>query len=93
MTIIPFAVIWASLAVAVIGLAVYRRIIALHEDDTIHVAQSEAGAIPGQLAIAHKLEVLDRWGKTLTILTVASGVVLGAAYLYYLWNQSMRPVG
>jgi len=93
MTIVPFAALWACLVVAVIGLAVYRRIIALREDDCIHVAAAEAGNILGQISIAHKLEVVDRWGKILTILAVSSGVVLGAAYLYYLWNQSMVPVG
>lgn len=76
MSIVPFAVIWACMVVAVIGLAVYRKMIALHEDDFIHVAEGEAKAIPQQIATAQKLEVLDHWGKILTIVTVVSGVLL-----------------
>ena len=92
MTIVPFAIAWASLVVAVIGLAAYRRMIALREDDFIHVTEGEAKAIPEQIATARKLDVLDYWGKKLTILAAASGVLLGLVYLYQLWNQSMLPV-
>ena len=93
MSIIPFAVIWACMVVAVIGLAAYRKMIAMHEDDFIHVAEGEAKAIPGQVATAHKLDVLDHWGKILTIVTAVSGVILGAVYLYILWQDSLKPVG
>jgi len=92
MSIIPFAVIWACLVIAVIGLAAYRKMIALHEDDFIHVAEGEAKAIPAQIATAHKLEVLDHWGKILIIIAAVSGVLLGAAYLYVLWQESLKPL-
>jgi len=92
MTIVPFAVAWAFLVIAVILLAAYRRMTALHEDDYLHVSEGEAQAIPKQVALASKLEVLDRWGKILTIVSVATGVVLGLIYLYQLWNRSMQPV-
>ena len=93
MTITPFAVAWAFLVAAVIALAVYRRIVSLHEDDYVHVADAEAGAIPVQAAAAQKLEVVDRWGKILTIIAVSTGIVLGAVYLYQLWFRSLQPAG
>ena len=66
--------------------------IALHEDDFMHVAEGEAKAIPAQIATAHKLEVLDHWGKILIIIAAVSGVLLGAAYLYVLWQESLKPL-
>jgi hypothetical protein len=93
MTIVPFAAAWACLLVGVIGLAAYRKMIALREDDYLHVSEGEAKIIPQQIATAHKLDVVDHWGKILTITTVATGVVLAAVYLYILWQQSLQPVG
>jgi hypothetical protein len=93
MSIIPFAAIWACLVVVVLALAGYRKMISMHEDDYIHVAEGEAKAIPQQIAMAHKLEVLDHWGKTLTVVAAASGLLLGCVYLYLLWQQSLQPVG
>jgi hypothetical protein len=93
MSIVPFAVIWACLVMIVLGLAAYRKMVSLHEDDFIHVAEGEAKAIPQQIAVAHKLEVLDHWGKILTIVAAVSGLLLGCVYLYMLWQQSLRPVG
>jgi hypothetical protein len=38
--------------------------------------------IPYQVALAHKMDAVDKWGKTLTVLTVAIGLLIAAAYLY-----------
>jgi hypothetical protein len=92
MTIVPFAVAWVCLVAGVIGLAGYRKLITRHEDDYLHVDEAEAKAIPGQIATAHKLDTIDRWEKLLLIVTVATGVVLGAVYLYQLWQRSLQPV-
>lgn len=93
MNITPFFVIWACIAAGAAGLALYRKLITRNEDDYIHVAEGEAKAIPQQMAVAQKLDVIDRWEKLLMIVTVAGGVVLGLAYLYQLWLDSQRPLG
>jgi hypothetical protein len=41
--------------------------------------------IPRQRQIAHRLEVIDRWGKLFTILTVLVGVVVGGICVYQNW--------
>jgi hypothetical protein len=86
--LMPFAVLWAVLALIVIALIVIRRRIALGEDDTIHVMEGDAAQIPHQREIAQKLEVVDRWGKSLTIATVVFGLVLGALWVYQGWVNS-----
>ena len=92
MNLTPFVVIWACLAVAVLGIALYRKMVTRNEDDYVHVAEGEAKLIPQQIATAHKLDVIDHWEKILMIITVVTGVALGAAYLYQLWLESQRPL-
>jgi len=77
--LIPFIVLWVLLALSVAVLVVWRKMIASQEDDTIHVLQ---GSVAQQVTVAHKLEVIDKWGKIMTVITVAFGVILGAAYVY-----------
>ena len=93
MSLMPFAVIWAFLAMAVLGLALYRKLVTRNEDDYVHVADGEARLIPQQIATAHKLDVIDHWEKILMIVTLITGVLLGCAYLYQLWVESQRPLG
>lgn len=77
--LVPFAVVWALLATVVLILIVYRLMVARREDDTLHLIH--ATGTPQQV-IAQKLEVIDRWGKILTVVTILYGVGIGAAYLY-----------
>ena len=78
--LIPFAVLWAALAVSVLFLVVYRRRIAHQESDFgLHVEGSEATR---QASAAQKLDQVDRWGKLLTIFTVLYGIALGLGVVY-----------
>ncbi|MGB6943383.1 MAG: hypothetical protein WBE37_13360 [Bryobacteraceae bacterium] len=78
----PAVVIWAILAIATLGLALYRKLISAGEEDLIHLGPGEERQIPEQVALAGRLKAVDRWGKTLTIITVAIGLILAAVYLY-----------
>jgi len=85
LNLFPFIVLFAIMAVGVIALIVVRKRIASGEDDTLHVMEGDAPMIPHQQEIAHKLEVIDRWGKTLTAVTVVYGLLLGALWVYQGW--------
>ena len=82
MTFTPFVIAWACMAVAVVGLLLYRNITALHEDDNLHLSAAEEKMIPAQMAVFNQLDKIDRWGKTLTVITVAAGLVLASVYIY-----------
>jgi hypothetical protein len=92
MNMMPFVVIWACIAAAALGLALYRKMVTRNEDDYLHVAEGEAKMIPQQIATAHKIEAIDRWEKILMTLAVVGGVLLGAAYLYQMWIASQKPM-
>ena len=78
----PFVVLWAVLGLFTLGLALYRIILALHEDDCVHLAAAEQRFIPNQVAAFHKIGLVDRWGITLTVATIVFGLALGVFYLY-----------
>jgi len=88
MVLLFFFILWLILGVIVATLAFMRKAVANKEDDTLHLAGAEAAMVSDQVAIAKKLETIDRWGKILTILLVVSGVVLACFYGVHLWNET-----
>ncbi len=82
MNLVPLVVIWAILATAVLVLAFYRRMVANKEDDYVHVEHDVSAQ---QMSVAKKLEVIDKWGKILTVITAAFGLIIIAVFLYNGW--------
>ena len=92
MNMIPYIAVWAVLAVIVIGLAIYRRMLAATEDDTLHVSDGDAQLIPEQTAHLQRIEQIDRWGKPLTVLLVVVGLALLGFYFYGVWESGATQV-
>ena len=86
MALTSLMVAFFALGVVTAGLALYRKLISLREDDLIHVGPGEEKFIPQQLAMAHRMAVIDRWGEILTVLTIAFGLIAGAVYLYQVFK-------
>ena len=82
--LLPYAVLWGMLAIVVVCLVIYRKSVTNREDDSIHL---EGGIPSEQVTLAHRLESIDRWGKTLTAIAVVYGVALAALYMYQVWNN------
>jgi len=88
----PFIGLEILLAIAVIVMIAWRKTVARAEDDTLHVLQGEVAQ--QQTAVAHKLDVIDKWGKALTVIAVVFGVLLAAAWVYQAWVQGTQvPIG
>lgn len=86
----PFLAAWIALACAVAILAIYRKTISSHEDDSLHVSAVDDINVSHQAEVAHRLEIVDRWGKLLTIIVAVYGVALAAAYTYQMWVEGSR---
>ena len=86
---LPFLILWVALAVTVIVLFLYHRSIARQEDSQLNVLETAAVA-QQQLALDHKLEAVDKWGKILTAVTVLFGLVLATLYMIQTWEQMSR---
>ena len=77
-----FVIFWAILGVATLALALYRKFVSMSEDDYVHLSAGEERLIPQQVATFKKIGVIDKWGITMTIVTVVLGLALAALYLY-----------
>jgi hypothetical protein len=82
----PWTILWALLSLVVLVMAGYRKVVSGKEDETLHLGNPSANA--QQATVAHKLEVIDKWGKLLTIVAAAFGLLLAIAYTYQTWVQS-----
>jgi len=88
----PFLALWVLLAGTVIFLLAWRKMVSRNEDDSLHVMQE--ASVSNQTAVSHKLDVIDKWGKTLTVITVVVGLLVAAAYVYQNWVQAAQiPTG
>lgn len=91
MNLIPYIAIWAVIGLAVLGLALYRKILTFHGDDEfVHLTEGEQSLIPQQVALGNKLAFIDRWGKALTIFVAAFGLLIVAVGLYQAWQASLQ---
>jgi hypothetical protein len=91
MSLLPFVVLWVALAAAVGALAVYRNKLAGSSDELIHIEDTSADLSARQEIVAKKLEVIDKWGKILTVVAAVFGLVLVAAWVYQVWQSSSVP--
>ena len=77
-----FVIFWVILGVATLALALYRKFVSMREDDYLHLSAGEERLIPQQVATFRRIGVIDKWGITMTIVTVILGLALAAMYLY-----------
>ena len=82
----PWMILWAALALAVLVMAGYRKIASVREDETLHLVNPSESA--RQVAISHKLERIDKWGKLLTVVAAIYGLLLVLGYTYQTWVQA-----
>lgn len=86
--LVLYLTIGAVMAVTVGSLAIYRRRLARTEFDTLHISDTGGDLIPGQEQLAHRIEVIDRWGMSLTIVLVVYALAIGSVYLYQVWQAT-----
>ena len=82
----PYLAVWSFFAAIVIALAVYRKLLSVREDDSLHVAEGTSRLIPEQIANAQRIAVVEKWGKSLTAFVVLTGLILAAIYFWGVWQ-------
>lgn len=83
----PFLILGALLTLSVIAMIIWRQVVARTEDDCLHVL-SDSSAVPHQLEVDTKLNMIDKWGKLLTIVTVIYLIVVGSLFVYQQWIRA-----
>ena len=89
MNFTPFVGIWFIFGIVTAGLALYRKLVSKKEDNSIHFSPRGEPLVASQVALGRKLELIDKWGETLTVIVVVWGLVLAAIYLYNAWLASL----
>lgn len=87
--LIPYAIAWAALALIVMVLALMRKQIASHGDDSLHLSGG-AAVVTDQVNLSKKLDAIDKWGKALTILLVVVGLALAVLYGMGMWDATSK---
>ena len=91
MTITSLLAIEIAVGFATIALALYRKVLSMHEENFIHLGPGEEIYISKQANLARRLRQVDRWGETMTVLTAAGGILLAVLYVYRAWESSLHP--
>jgi hypothetical protein len=86
----PYVAVGALLALSVLVLAAWRQVIDLHEDDSIHLKEAEAGMVKDQVALAQRIKSVDRAGKTLTVIAALYGLAMAGWVIYRQWIESAK---
>jgi len=84
--IMPLALSWGALTLIVIGLAFYKKRLDEHIHNHMHVHASDGSSLQGQVAEVHKCEVVERWGKLLTVAVVLYGLAILGILVYHQWQ-------
>jgi hypothetical protein len=82
----PLLMVWVVFAGIVLVLLIHRFLLTVHEDTSIHADVAGQSLAERQAGIAHRLELIDYWGKLLTIVTLLYGLGIAGAYLYLAWQ-------
>lgn len=83
--VLPLAISWAILTLIVIGLALYKKRLDGHLDERIHVDVAEEGVLKEQLAETQRSELVEKWGKALTVVVFLYGLGIVGMLAYHQW--------
>jgi len=82
----PLVAVWALLALVVVLLGGYRKVVSVNDNETLHLDDPTEST--HQLVIAKKLDGIDKWGKLVTAIAAVYGLILAIAYTYQTWLQA-----
>ena len=90
MNLDPYVSIWVVLMVAVLAVVGYRMLVARRDDQSLDVTEEDSRVIEEQKQAIKKIRVIDRWGQSLTVLTIAYGLVIAVVYFANIWQEATK---
>lgn len=86
--IIPMTIPWAVLTIIVIALAFYKKSLDSHVDEHLHFDEQEDRLVQQQVAQARRSEVVEMWGKILTVVAFLYGLAIVGMIAWHQWQIS-----
>jgi hypothetical protein len=88
---LPFVVSWLVLACVVLALGVYKATLyarAGRQEFPPHLFDMPKDQAARIDVAAHLEEAVEKWGKILTVVTVAYGLALVGVWVYQVWTTA-----
>lgn len=85
-----YVISWIVFGFLVLGLAIYRKMVASKEQDWVHLAAGEEREMTQQVEIAQRLKAIDRWGIGLTVALAIYGLILAGLYITQSWEAGKK---
>lgn len=84
--IIPMTIPWVILTIVVIALAFYKKSLDSHVDEHLHIDAQEDRMVQAQVAQAKRSEMVEMWGKILTVVVFLYGLGIVGMIAYHQWQ-------
>ncbi len=83
--------IFCVLVISVLTLGVMRKV-AGREEEQLLLHVGDPSIVEKKSSIVHRVDQIEAWGKTLTVVTIVYGLMVLCYYLYLGWQQSGQMV-
>ena len=78
-------VVCSVLAAAILAMLAYRKVLASNEDHYIHLHEGDNRTISDQRTVGHRIDILDKYSK---LLSIALGLYLVVLACFALYEQA-----
>jgi len=86
--VMPWMILWAVSTTGVLVLFIWRVMVARHERAGIFIVHGEEPDLEEQVRVTQSLDRIDRWGKSLTMVSVILLVVVGSLWALDVWRAA-----
>lgn len=86
--VMPWMILWAVSTTGVLVLFIWRVMVARHERAGIFIVHGEEPDLEEQVKVTKSLERIDRWGKSLTMVSVILLLVVGSLWALDVWRAA-----
>ena len=86
--VMPWMILWAVSTTGVLVLFIWRVMVARHERAGIFIVHGEEPDLEEQEKVTKALDRIDRWGKSLTVISVVLLLVVGSLWAMDAWRAA-----
>ena len=86
--IIQMTIPWVVLTLIVVVLAIYKKSLDRHMDESLHIGADEDRLVKAQVAQTRLSTLVEKWGKVLTVVVFLYGLGIVGMIAYHQWQIS-----
>ena len=86
--VMPWMILWAVSTTGVLVLFIWRVMVSRRERAGIFIVHGEEPDLEEQQKVTKSLDRIDRWGKSLTVVSVILLMVVGSMWALDVWRAA-----